>query len=368
MGNSSENKPIVLITGITGLIGTKLADAFASQYTVVGLDVKRSGHITTSFIECDLTEDASVTRALASVRDQHGTRLASVIHLAAYYDFSGKPSPMYQKLTADGTRRLLKALGEFQVEQFVFSSSLLVMEPAEKNEVILESSPTKASWDYPRSKLEAERVIQEERGSIAAVILRIAGVYNEDCNSIPLAQQISRIYEKKIESYFFPGDADHGQPFVHLDDLVVCFRKVVELRNKLELQELFLIAEPDVLSYKDLQDRLDELIHGEEWPTIRIPKPVAKAGAWVQEKMADEGEETFIKPWMIDLADADYPVLINRACQRLGWVPTRRLGSTLEEMIHRLKADPRGWYQANGLELPEEAAEPSVASKDMRAS
>jgi nucleoside-diphosphate-sugar epimerase len=116
MGNSSENKPIVLITGITGLIGTKLADAFASQYTVVGLDVKRSGQRTTSFIEGDLTEDASVTRALASVRDQHGTRLASVVHLAAYYDFSGKPSPMYQKLTVDGTRRLLKALGEFQVE------------------------------------------------------------------------------------------------------------------------------------------------------------------------------------------------------------------------------------------------------------
>jgi hypothetical protein len=68
-------------------------------------------------------------------------------------------------------------------------------------------------------------------------------VYNEDCHSIPLAQQMSRIYQKRIESYFFPGDPDHGQPFVHLDDLVVCFRKVVELRNKLELQELFLIAE-----------------------------------------------------------------------------------------------------------------------------
>jgi len=366
MGNSSENKPIVLITGITGLIGTKLAEAFVSQYTVVGLDVKRSEQSAAYVIECDLTDDASVTRGLTSVREQHGSRLASVIHLAAYYDFSGKPSPMYQKLTVEGTRRLLKALGEFQVEQFLFSSSLLVMEPAEEDQAIMESSPTKGSWDYPRSKLEAERVIQEERGNIPAVILRIAGVYDEDCHSIPLAQHISRIYEKRLESYFFPGDADHGQPFVHLDDLVVCFRKVVELRSKLDLQELFLIAEPDALSYKELQDRLGELIHGEEWPTIRIPKPVAKAGAWVQEKMAGE-EETFIKPWMIDLADADYPVLINRACQRLGWAPTHRLGSTLEEMIHRLKADPRRWYQTNGLELPEETAEPSVASKDLRA-
>jgi len=225
MGNSSENKPIVLITGITGLIGTKLAEAFVSQYTVVGLDVKRSEQSAAYVIECDLTDDASVTRGLTSVREQHGSRLASVIHLAAYYDFSGKPSPMYQKLTVEGTRRLLKALGEFQVEQFLFSSSLLVMEPAEEDQAIMESSPTKGSWDYPRSKLEAERVIQEERGNIPAVILRIAGVYDEDCHSIPLAQHISRIYEKRLESYFFPGDADHGQPFVHLDDLVVCFSK-----------------------------------------------------------------------------------------------------------------------------------------------
>jgi nucleoside-diphosphate-sugar epimerase len=56
---------------------------------------------------------------------------------------------MYQELTVEGTRRLLKALGQFQVEQFVFSSSLLVMEPAEGDEVIMESSPTKGSWDYP---------------------------------------------------------------------------------------------------------------------------------------------------------------------------------------------------------------------------
>jgi len=364
MENSSETKPIVLITGSSGLIGAKLAQAFSSQYTVVGLDLKRSDQSRANTIECDLTEDASVTRALGSVREQHGSRVASVIHLAAYYDFSGKPSPMYQKLTVEGTRRLLKELGSFQVEQFVFSSSLLVMEPAQEDEIIMESSPTKGAWDYPRSKLEAERIIQEERGTIPAVILRIAGVYDEDCNSIPLAQHISRIYEKKLESYFFPGDADHGQPFVHLDDLVVCFRKVVELRHKLELQEVFLIAEPDVLSHKELQDRLGELIHGEEWPTIRIPKPVAKAGAWVQERLADEGEEPFIKPWMIDLADADYPVVTKRACQRLGWTPAHRLGSTLEEIVLRLKADPQRWYQTNGLEVPEETAEPSVASKD----
>jgi hypothetical protein len=46
------------------------------------------------------------------------------------------------------------------------------------------------------------------------------------------------------------------------------------------------------MSYAELQDCIGELVHGEGWPTIRILKIVAKAGAWAQEKLL--GEETFI--------------------------------------------------------------------------
>jgi nucleoside-diphosphate-sugar epimerase len=89
------------------------------------------------------------------------------------------------------------------------------------------------------------------------------------------------------------------------------------------------------------------LIHGEEWPAIRIPKAVAKAGAWAQENIL--GKETFIKPWMIDLADTHYPVEIERARIRLGWEPQHRLRDTLSKMIGSLKQDPQRWYEINGL-------------------
>ena len=56
----------------------------------------------------------------------HGTRIASVIHLAAYYDLSGEPSPLYEQIIVGGTERLLEQLRQFQVEQFVFSSTMLV--------------------------------------------------------------------------------------------------------------------------------------------------------------------------------------------------------------------------------------------------
>jgi nucleoside-diphosphate-sugar epimerase len=352
----TPKRQIVLVTGSTGLIGSRLVAALADSYRVVGLDVKPPKGDTpkAEFLACDLTKTDSVASALERVADQSGGRkIASMIHLAAYYDFTGEPSPLYDALTVEGTRRLLQQLQGFDVEQFVFSSSLLVTKPVKEGETINEESPTEAAWDYPQSKLKAEVVIKQDRRNIPAVVLRIAGVYDEDCHSIPIAQQTSRIYEKDFESYFFPGDASHAQAFVHLNDLIDCFVKIVERRHELGPYELLLIAEPDVMSYAELQEQIGELTHGQEWPTIRLPKIVAKAGAWVKDKLADENEPQFIKPWMIDLADAHYPVDIRRARQKLGWEPKHRLRDTLPEMIRRLKQDPRNWYRTNGLPLPQ---------------
>jgi nucleoside-diphosphate-sugar epimerase len=349
------SQPVVVITGASGLIGSRLAAALANRCQVVGLDLKPPvDDSAMTFIECDLTETESVAAAMQTAKDQFGPRLASVVHLAAYYDFSGEPSPLYDELTVDGTRRLLQALTEFHVEQFIFSSSLLVMKPADEGGAVAETSPVEAAWDYPQSKLEAEGVIREHRGGIPALILRIAGVYDEECHSVPIAQQIARIHQKQLESYFFPGDAEHGQAFVHLDDLIDCFVKAIENRHQLGDYQVLLLAEPDVLSYEELQDRIGQALHGREWPTIRIPKVVAKAGAWVKDKLASEDEPTFIKPWMVDLADQHYPVAIERARAQLGWNPQRRLRNTLDDMIASLKRDPAAWYEENNLPAPQE--------------
>ena len=349
--NSHSHRPLVLVTGSSGLIGSRLVAALESDYRVVGLDAKPPRELPgdAQWLECDLTSSESVSKTLQTVRERHGDRVASVVHLAAYYDFSGEPSPLYDELTVEGTRRLLKALQQHSVEQFIFSSSLLAMRPAGEGELLTEDSPTEATWDYPESKLAAEEVIAQEAGGIPTVILRIAGVYDERCQWVPIAQQIRRIYEKQLESYFFPGNAEHGQALVHLADLIQCFVLAIERRGELPRRELLLVAEPDVMSYAELQDQIGERLHGKEWPTIRVPKVLAKAGAWVQERLAAEGEEPFIRPWMVDLADAHYAVDIGRAREHLGWEPVHRLRTTLPAMLASLVADPQQWYADNGL-------------------
>lgn len=105
------------------------------------------------------------------------------------------------------------------------------------------------------------------------------------------------------------------------------------------------------MSYDQLQREFADLIHGETWQTQRIPKTVARTGAWVQEH-SPVGEDPFIKPWMIDLADDNYELDISQARHLLDWQPRHSLHDSLPAMVHSLKSDPLGWYREHNIEPP----------------
>lgn len=345
-------REVVLITGESGVLGSAAAKRLAERYDVVGFDrtpPKTLGPLAEHF-HLDLTSEESVASAVRHVRAVYGDRVASVLHLAAYYDFSGEPSPLYDEVTVRGTARLLAGLQSLRVEQFVFSSSMLVHAPCEPGERITEDSPLLPKWDYPKSKVETERLLRETRSGIPVVILRIAGVYDELCHSIPISHQIQRIRERKLVSRVFPGDVSHGQAFVHADDVAEAFALAIERRAALPEELVLLIGEPETLSYNEIQRTVARSLHGETWETRAIPKALAKAGAWLQDQVP--GEEPFIKPWMIDLADDHYALDVSRARRALGWEPRRSLRATLPRMLQALKADPVAWYRENRLVSP----------------
>lgn len=348
---------VVLITGGSGLIGQALATRLAPRFNVVALDLKkpRRAPPDVDFIPMDVSSDASVQAALANVRRRHGERIASVIHLAAYYSFSGEPSPDYDRITVRGTERLIGGLRDFRVEQFIFSSTMLVHAPCELGQKIDESWPLAPKWPYPRSKVDAERVIEENLGQTPYVLMRIAGVYDDRCHSIPIAHQIERIYEHHLTGHLYPGNPRKGQSFVHLEDLVDAISRAVERRASLPKRLPLLIGEPETLGYGELQEELARLIHGERrgarWKTGTIPRRAAKAGAWFQDQIP-LGEEPFIKPFMVDLADDHYVLDIRRASSLLGWAPRHRLRDALPRMIRSLRSDPQGWFREHRLSEP----------------
>jgi nucleoside-diphosphate-sugar epimerase len=269
----ANEKGIVLITGACGLIGRATTERLAERYRVVGFDVLDfpPSMPLSAYMRVDLSSDESVRQGLEQVRKDFGDRITSVIHLAAYYNFSGEPSPLYEKVTVRGTERLLKALQLHQVEQFVFSSTMLVHAPCEPGQKINEDWPIEPKWDYPKSKVDAEEIVRRDRGEIRAVLARIGGVYDDECHSIPIANQIQRIYERWLTGRVYPGDLGKGQAFVHLEDLVAAFDKMIERRGELPSVQPLLIGEDKTLGYGELQERLGKLIHNEEWRTRIIP-------------------------------------------------------------------------------------------------
>lgn len=345
-------REVVLITGCSGRIGFKACERFSAAYEVVGFDVILAGKLPdVEFMLVDIASDVSVEEGLRQVKEKYGNKIASVIHLAAYYNFEGGSYENYERITVQGTHRLLKGLQNFQVDQFIFSSTMLVHAPCQVGQRINEDWPVETKWAYPRSKVETEELIRKEHGNIPYLVLRIAGVYDDHCHSIPLSRQIQRIYENQFEGRLFSGDLTHGAAFIHMDDLIEALWVAVQKRKTLPHELVLLIGEEETLSYDDLQKEMAKLIHGKDWKTWRVPKPLAKLGAWSQEHIPFL-PKSFIKPWMIDIADDHYALDTARAKQYLGWQASHSLRTTLPIMIRELKNDPRSWYDENKLHLP----------------
>lgn len=83
----------VIITGSRRLIGSALVNKLSARFCLVGFDkiAHRTPPPTAEYVCIDLTDEHAVKAAFERVRIAYGDRIASVIHLATYYDLSGTP-------------------------------------------------------------------------------------------------------------------------------------------------------------------------------------------------------------------------------------------------------------------------------------
>lgn len=127
------SKPVVLLTGAAGFIGSHAAEALiASGYRVVGIDNFNSFYPRAwkeanlraigsgiDMEEVDITDASALTRIFASAKP------SAVIHLAAMAGVrpSIEQPAMYARVNVDGTTLLLEAAAKNAVRKFIFASS-----------------------------------------------------------------------------------------------------------------------------------------------------------------------------------------------------------------------------------------------------
>lgn len=219
MSLSKQKKPVVVITGAAGNIGGNLRKKLARGYRVIVLDLPAVCEGRSGLISCDITDADSTARAVDELKDTlKGDSVASVIHLAAYFDFSGEERSQYKAVNEEGTRNLLRALQAVKVEQFVYSGTMLVHAAGIPGERISEDAPLAPAWAYPQSEARTEEIIREEAGDIPPVFLHLAGLYDDKTAMPTLSHQIARIYERHFKSHVFSDDTHAGQAFIHLSD------------------------------------------------------------------------------------------------------------------------------------------------------
>ncbi len=354
---TNHARDVVVVTGSSGYIGSAVVERLAETFTVVGFDRETSPHPPAA-AECicvDVTSDESVAAGMERLRTAYGDRIASVIHLAAYFDLSGEENPKYESVTVRGSERLLRAFQDVELEQFVFVSTMLVHAPTRRGVPIDEEAPLDdRALPYRQSKRRTEQVLRKQHDDIPLVILRPAGVYDDMGHSAFLANQVARIYERRLIGHLYSGDLDTGQAFLHLDDLTDALVRVVEHRTELPVEQTLLLGEGEAMAFDEIQRELGRLIHGEHWQTLEVPQGLARTGAWIQTEVLDE--DPFIKPWMVDISSDHYEIDTQCARDLLSWAPRHSLRDTLPVMVESLQRDPVAWYRANKLNSARVAA------------
>lgn len=353
---------VIIVTGCSGRIGTRVCKRFIDNgFKVVGFDIREpspeAGAI--DFVHVDITSDENVRRGFDHVRHKYGDRIHSIIHLAAYFSFSENHADLYNKITIQGTGRLLENAKTFKTEQFLFSSTMLVYKPTRPGQRISESSTIDPRWNYPKANVKTENLMHKLRGPIPIVVMRIAGCYDEECHSFPISNVIKRIYERQFTSWVFPGDITHGTSYIHLNDLADAIWLAVQKRAELPEETTLIVGEGKTMSYDGMQRLISKLIEGKELHTIRVPKWFAKTSIWALNQFPSQ--ENTIEPWMIDLADDHYELDISRARLLLGWTPKHFVASVIPQMIQFLKENPEEFYEANDLAFPQWLKDKMVA-------
>src|SRR5690606_35729382 len=129
-----------------------------------------------------------------------------------------------------------------------YSGTMLVHRAGVPGEKITEQTPIEPGWAYPESKAATEQVISEQ-ATMPWTLLHLAGLYDDQTAVPTLSHQIARIYENNLKSHLYAGNTSAGQAFIHRDDLMDLFVRVVKRRRKLPKQHSLLAGEEQVVSY-----------------------------------------------------------------------------------------------------------------------
>lgn len=324
----------LLVTGASGFLGGHLCEALSGKHEIVAMVRKGSDTslLTPLGVElrcCDLADPSSLIGVARNVD--------AVVHLAAYYTFTGDEES-YRRINVEGTRALLASMINSGVARIVYCSSTEALGPTGAEPANEDRTPAPV-YAYGRSKVQGEELVREHASrGIDHTIIRPSGIYGPR-NFEDISYWFITAFGGSVMGRFVVGDGRRLLQFVHVDDVVQGFRLALE--NPRSIGRTYHISDSRAYTYDEIYAML-AAIFGRRPPRRHVPVPVAKAlVAPVEGLNRLMGRDSFMfRSSTMETFREDRNYSIERASMELGYSPRWSLPEGLEATVR--------WYRENG--------------------
>ena len=200
-------KPTVLVTGLSGLIGTRFLELYGNHFNLINVD------LTTGV---DITNREQVTTCFANAKASAVVHLAAYTNVKAAFEQTGDRLGLCYQVNVEGTRNVVQAARE-NGTYLIHISTDFVFDGTKEDAYTEEDQPHPIEW-YSQTKFEAESIVSDNAPE--SVILRLAYPYQAKPNRPDfLNAMISDLTHNRLPPMF----ADHYITPTFADDLAKVF-------------------------------------------------------------------------------------------------------------------------------------------------
>lgn len=351
----NRNKTILII-GATGFVGRHFLDNIKEEYKIFAL-ARRSRieshipyHKNVRWLQCDIANKDRLIEVKNYLIENGGVDY--IFHLAAYYDFTYKDNPEYERTNVEGTKNVLELAKGLNVKRFVFISSLAACEFPKDGEAIIENTPPEATFAYARSKKIGEELTQEYSNHFPCTILRLAAVFSDWCEYAPLYKFLTTWLSKKIESRILAGKGESAVPYLHINDLIGLFRIIIREADNLSRFGIYSASPNGSVSHKELYKIATTYFYGKTLRPIYLPKFLIYPALFIRNIISFlhlTSEEYFERFWMIKYIDKKLNIDSTHTQIALRWqpVPRNEINRRLLFLLEKVKSHPDEWRLKN---------------------
>ncbi len=357
--------PGLILTGASGFVGRNFIKAAAGKFRLFCLARRSMAEagvqpdLNLRWIQVDIVDQKKLQELGQRVRD-HGDA-DYVVNLAGYYDFTNKDHPEYTRTNIHGTRNMLELAKELGVKRFLFASSQAA---CPFGTLVTEETPPDAAIPYARSKRAGEQLVREYAKWVPGAIVRIAAVFSDWCEYPPLYTLLNNWCSGKLlESHIIAGNGQSAIPYIHVQDLVQLFLRVIEKSGDLERLCTFNAGPDGTVSHLELFRIATQFFYNKNIHPLYINRWLLAPMILARQLLSRlQGKKAFEQLWMLQYIDKQLVADSSRTRRELSWRPTPRKSITrrLVFLIENMKRNPELWQSWNEAMLRKEVDRPQV--------